>query len=62
MFPQGQADNCCSPISRHAVDTTGCTSFGQAFELADEFEQTQVCKLFTRFDLYMFITNNSYFS
>ena len=43
LFPQDPADNFRSPISRPGVDTTGCTTFDQAFALADVLEeQTQV--------------------
>jgi hypothetical protein len=61
LFPQDPTNNYRSPISRPIVDTTRCKTFGQAFELADELEQTQVCKLFSRSDLSV-ITNNSYFT
>ncbi len=42
MFPQGLADKYYSPIFRPCVDTIGCTTFDQAFALADELDQTQV--------------------
>jgi hypothetical protein len=62
LFPQDPNVRVVNTITRPCVDTTGCTTSDQALELAGELHETQVCKLFTRSDLYIFITNNSYFT